>query len=96
MIEKELGNFVDKFTKKVDLKIFVGTWNVAGQTFFKDLSLMEFLYPPSLNKSSPDIYFIGLQEIVKLSANYVLISSNQPKVDQWKIILKNNLDKINR
>jgi len=76
--------------------MFVGTWNVAGQTFYKDLSLMEFLFPSSLNKSAPDMYLIGLQEIVALSANYVLISSNQPKVDQWKIILKNNLDKINR
>jgi hypothetical protein len=96
LIQKEVGKLAHDYTTKEELKIFVGTWNVGGQTLNKYISLVDFLLPKSQQKSTPDLYFIGLQEIVVLSANYVLISSNQSKVEYWGTTIINNLDKIDR
>jgi hypothetical protein len=45
---------------------------------------------------TPDIYCIGLQEIVELNASNVLISSNSQRVEYWKNLLINNLKAIDK
>jgi hypothetical protein len=45
---------------------------------------------------SPDIYCIGLQEIVALNASNLLISSNSYKVDYWRSNIINNLKMIDK
>ncbi len=90
---KKLDSRMNKFTISEDLEIFIGSWNVGGQTLKDNVNLYEWLKPKNTNRT-PDIYIIGLQEIVELNANYILLSSNQSKVDYWKNVLKKNLDEI--
>ncbi len=44
----------------------------------------------------PEMYIIGLQEIVELNASNILISSNNSKVEYWKTTLQSNLDCIGK
>ena len=42
----------------------------------------------------PDIYVLGFQEVVKLNAKNILISTNQQKVDYWKENIIYNLESV--
>jgi hypothetical protein len=95
LIKKELDNQIDKYTTSEELTVFIGSWNVGGQNLKEDIKLIEWLFPSKMKKT-PDIYCIGLQEIVELNANYLLLSSNQPKVEYWKNNIKNNLDAVDK
>lgn len=44
----------------------------------------------------PDMYFIGFQEIVDLSAKNIVFSSNSANVEMWYEILITNLNKIEK
>ena len=76
--------------------MFVGTWNVGGEKLKEDLSLYDWLLPKNDMKDTPDMYIIGLQEIVELNPNFVMISSNTQWVQNWKNIITNNLDAIDK
>jgi hypothetical protein len=96
MIKKELENHLDKYTTTEELSIFLGSWNVGGQNLKDEISLYEWLYPKNKVKKTPDIYCIGLQEIVELNANFILLSSNQHRVEYWRNMVKNNLEAIDK
>ena len=74
--------------------IYVGTYNVAARVFDKYLDLKDWLQPNELKqfKKNPDIYVLGFQEVVKLNAKNILISTNQQKVDYWKDNIMENLE----
>jgi inositol-1,4,5-trisphosphate 5-phosphatase len=86
---------MDKYTCSQELNIFIGSWNVAGSQIKDDINLLDWLRPKSMDKT-PDIYCIGLQEIVELNAGNVLISSNSNRVDFWKHNIVNNLNTIDK
>ena len=60
-----------------------------------ELNLFSWLRPDSM-EHSPDIYCIGLQEIVELNASNVLISSNTQRVEYWKNLISNTLKTIDK
>lgn len=92
-----MNNYVDKYTLSEELLIFIGSWNAAGgKEFNKDVSLLEWLTPKNVLYKTPDIYCIGLQEIVPLNAGNILIQSNAAKVEYWRSSLKSNLDAIDK
>jgi hypothetical protein len=93
---------MDKFTISEELSVFIGSWNVGGAHLKDNIDLSAWLHPKgkgSVNQNSnktPDIYCIGLQEIVELNANYLLISSNSSKVEFWRNAIKNTLDTVDK
>ncbi len=96
VVKKELDNQAEKFTDSEELTVYIGSWNVGGQNIKEEISLFEWLNPRGKLKKTPDMYCIGLQEIVELNANYLLISSNQHKVDYWRNTIQVNLDAIDK
>ncbi|KAK4583990.1 hypothetical protein RGQ29_021927 [Quercus rubra] len=62
-------------TELQDIRLFVATWNVGGKTPNNGLNLEDFLQA----EDSADIYVLGFQEIVPLSAgNVLVIEDNEP------------------
>lgn len=55
--------------------------------------LYEWLLPVKEMKT-PDIYIIGLQEIVSLNAKNIVLSSNSPQVESWRYLIHKNLNSI--
>jgi hypothetical protein len=87
---------IDKYTHSEELNIYLGTWNVGATQFKEELNLLDWLIPNRQSSQTPDMYFIGLQEIVELNASNLLITSNALKVEFWKNNIKNNLDRIDK
>lgn len=82
------------FTKTVEAKVFCGTWNVNGKTIkSEEDDLADWLCPPDASspftneKNEPvaDIYFVGFQEMVDLTAvNVALDSKSQARGHFWE------------
>ncbi|CAN0926681.1 Type I inositol polyphosphate 5-phosphatase 8 [Linum grandiflorum] len=63
----------------LNLKMFVGTWNVGGKSPHDGLNLKDWL-----RSSSPsDIYVLGFQEIVPLNAGNVLGPEDTAPATKW-------------
>eukprot|EP00249_Psilotum_nudum_P021395 c28091_g1_i2 orf=478-2079(+) len=73
---------------KEDLRLFVGTWNVAGKVPPEDIELEDWLDM----KAPADIYVIGFQEIVPLNVGNVLGNEDCSPSDQWVTLLRKNLN----
>lgn len=72
--------------------MFIGTWNVAASNFTGS-KLLDWLFPME-DMTKPDMYLIGLQEIVSLNATNILISSNSSKVENWRSVITSTLEQI--
>ncbi|XP_027077651.1 type I inositol polyphosphate 5-phosphatase 5-like [Coffea arabica] len=72
-----------------DIRIFVGTWNVGGKTPDPGLNLEHFLQV----EGSSDIYVLGFQEIVPLSAGNVLVSEDNEPAVKWLALISQALNK---
>ncbi|KAH7520628.1 hypothetical protein FEM48_Zijuj08G0165100 [Ziziphus jujuba var. spinosa] len=87
-----LSNFEQSMAPATEIKefrMFVGTWNVGGKTPNIDLNLEDFLQA----EGSSDIYILGFQEIVPLSAgNVLVIEDNEPAV-KWLGLIHQALNK---
>ncbi|CAM9748489.1 unnamed protein product, partial [Phaeothamnion confervicola] len=57
------------------LRIFCGTWNVAGRILETHEQLEEWLGIEASEEEgrAPDVFAIGLQEVVELSAQNVVL-----------------------
>ncbi|KAJ1258666.1 hypothetical protein BS78_10G093000 [Paspalum vaginatum] len=60
-------------------RMFVATWNVGGKTPNNRLNLQDFLQV----EESPDIYVLGFQEIVPLTASNVLVLEDNEPASRW-------------
>ncbi|CAN8287370.1 unnamed protein product [Cochlearia groenlandica] len=74
---------------KLDLKMFVGTWNVAGKSPHEGLDLKDWL------KSPADIYVLGFQEIVPLNAGNVLGAEDNAPAAKWLYLIRQALNHNN-
>ncbi|EIN10872.1 inositol polyphosphate phosphatase [Punctularia strigosozonata HHB-11173 SS5] len=70
--------------------IFAGTWNLNGRPPSSE-SLLPWLFPSS-NASDPDIFAIGFQEIVPLTAQQI-VQTDPEKRRIWEARLLDTLDK---
>jgi hypothetical protein len=95
IIQEEIRKHEDKFTTNEDIMIFIGTWNVNGKELKEGVMLYEWLYPHKQDKT-PDIYIIGLQEIVSLNAQNIVLLSNSTKVEFWRNLITKNLNGIDK
>ncbi|KAK7245239.1 hypothetical protein RIF29_40074 [Crotalaria pallida] len=75
----------------LDLRMFVGTWNVGGKSPSEGLDLRDWLRSPS----PADIYVIGFQEIVPLNAGNVLGPEDSGPVSKWLGLIREALNATN-
>ncbi|XP_072973100.1 type IV inositol polyphosphate 5-phosphatase 9-like [Typha angustifolia] len=71
-------------------KVFVSTWNVGGVTPTDDLNLEDWL---DIKNNSYDIYVLGFQEIVPLSAKNVLGPEKSWISMKWNSHIRETLNK---
>ncbi|CAI9781184.1 unnamed protein product [Fraxinus pennsylvanica] len=71
-------------------KIFVATWNVAGKSPPSYLNLEEWLH----NSPPADIYVLGFQEIVPLSAGNVLGTEDSGPARKWLAVIRKTLNSV--
>ncbi|KAG6477258.1 hypothetical protein ZIOFF_066511 [Zingiber officinale] len=88
MIPKQLVGD-QKDTRKY--KLFVGTWNVGGVLPSDDVSLEDWL---DIHNNYYDIYVLGFQEIVPLSAKNVLGKEKMRILAQWNSLIRKTLNKF--
>ncbi|CAM0913679.1 unnamed protein product [Alopecurus aequalis] len=69
-------------------RVFVATWNVGGKTPNDGLNLQDFL---QVDESS-DIYVLGFQEIVPLTAGNVLVLEDNEPAARWLALIHQALN----
>lgn len=73
-----------------ELRVCVGTWNVAGRLPPDELDIQEWL-----DMEEPaDIYVFGFQEIVPLNAGNIFGAEDNRPVAMWEHIIRETLNKI--
>ncbi|TKY60308.1 Type I inositol polyphosphate 5-phosphatase 5 [Spatholobus suberectus] len=86
-----LSNFERPMAPETEIqsfRIFVATWNVGGKSPNYDLNLQDFL----LVEGSADIYVLGFQEIVPLSAGNVLVIEDNEPAAKWLALISQALN----
>lgn len=82
--------FRTQYIKAKEIRVCVGTWNVAGELPPDDLNIGSWL-----DLSEPaDIYVIGLQEIVPLNAGNIFGAEDNTPVPKWENIIRGNLNRM--
>ncbi|KAG6399214.1 hypothetical protein SASPL_140690 [Salvia splendens] len=72
-----------------DVRVNIGTWNVAGRFPDDDLDIDEWL----CMQDPADMYIFGFQEVVPLSAGNVLVSESRMPISKWEAIIRRTLNK---
>lgn len=75
-----------------ELRLAVGTWNVAGRTPPAHLELQDWL---EMNDPA-DIYVLGFQEIVPLNAGNVFGAEDYGPAMKWQALVRETLNEANR
>ncbi|PWN31587.1 DNase I-like protein [Meira miltonrushii] len=81
-VNAELNERLDDFSTTRSVSIYTGTWNLAGMGPSGE-SLLPFLFP---TKDEPDIIAIGLQEVVPLTPQQILLT-DPDKLRIWETII---------
>ncbi|KAI5324515.1 hypothetical protein L3X38_033588 [Prunus dulcis] len=76
-------------TETKEFRIFVATWNVGGKSPNNGLNLQDFLQV----EGSSDVYVLGFQEIVPLSAGNVLVIEDNEPAAKWLALINQALNK---
>eukprot|EP00351_Strombidinopsis_sp_SopsisLIS2011_P001007 CAMPEP_0116872364 /NCGR_PEP_ID=MMETSP0463-20121206/3106_1 /TAXON_ID=181622 /ORGANISM="Strombidinopsis sp, Strain SopsisLIS2011" /LENGTH=112 /DNA_ID=CAMNT_0004512495 /DNA_START=1388 /DNA_END=1726 /DNA_ORIENTATION=- len=90
-INKELKTQESKFSSEENLKVFVGSFNIAGVKPYDSVDLSPWLFPFKM-QNSPDIYVLGLQEIMELKAK-AFVGKGSNRVDLWNKLITDSLTK---
>ncbi|KAG8382479.1 hypothetical protein BUALT_Bualt05G0081500 [Buddleja alternifolia] len=72
-----------------DVRVTIGTWNVAGRSPGANLEIDEWL----CMQEPADIYILGFQEVVPLNAGNVLGAENRRPILKWEAIIRRTLNK---
>ncbi|GKV05766.1 hypothetical protein SLEP1_g17736 [Rubroshorea leprosula] len=73
----------------LNLRMFVGTWNVGGKSPHEGLNLRDWLKLPA----PADIYVLGFQEIVPLNAGNVLGAEDEGPAAKWLSLIRQALNR---
>ena len=96
-LRQDFGYLREEFSSKDEIKVFIGSWNVASTNLTKNpkINLDSWLIPKNKN-ILPNIYFIGLQEVVELNAgNIVLKLEDRERVlYDWAKKIENSIQKV--
>ncbi|KAH6802581.1 DNAse I-like superfamily protein [Perilla frutescens var. frutescens] len=72
----------------LNLRMFVGTWNVGGKSPDDEPNLRDWLR----SKAPADIYVVGFQEIVPLNAGNVLGQEDCGPAERWLSLIREALN----
>lgn len=89
-VNSELKAKKSVFTTAGNISIFAGTYNLNATTYSSNMDLTPWLFPPD-NSFLPDIYAIGLQEIIELNAGSIL-NADSSKASRWSEALTQQLN----
>ncbi|ONI19376.1 hypothetical protein PRUPE_3G275700 [Prunus persica] len=81
---------MDPCTSTIELRVFVGTWNVAGKSPIGSLAvdLDEWLNL----KDAADMYVLGFQEIVPLKTRNVIGAEDPTEARNWNLLIGKTLN----
>ncbi|KAK6940070.1 hypothetical protein RJ641_029601 [Dillenia turbinata] len=82
--------FRAQYINTKEIRVCVGTWNVGGKLPPDDLDIEDWI---DVNESA-DIYVLGLQEIVPLSAGNIFGAEDNRPVPKWESIIRETLNRI--
>ncbi|KAH3663838.1 hypothetical protein OGAPHI_005241 [Ogataea philodendri] len=90
-VNEESKKYERKFVSHEDITIYVGSYNVAGNTISGDLS--SWLFPRKIGGSSfsPDIVIVGFQEVIELNASNILKNDATPS-QYWQSVIERQLN----
>ena len=97
--KEEINTLREEFSTFSNIKIFVGSWNTGCTSISNNPELcLDSWLKPKNDSIIPNIYFIGLQEVVELNtANIVMNKEDKQKVlKEWGIIIEKTLMKIGK
>ncbi|KAJ3692573.1 hypothetical protein LUZ60_011668 [Juncus effusus] len=82
---------VNYITKK-DVRVMIGTWNIAGINPSEEINLNEWLCTTQL----ADLYILGFQEVVPLNAGNVLGAEDKRPISKWETLIRSTLNNNNK
>lgn len=92
-MEKQLEKYQPHFQSWTDLNVGVVTWNCAGNVPTANFDITNILTPDKDSHVLPDLYIVGLQEMVKLNAKSVIKGKDVERVMLWEQIIARTLCK---
>ncbi|KAK5628055.1 hypothetical protein RRF57_003770 [Xylaria bambusicola] len=87
----ELSKRSADFSSTDSITLWVGTFNLNGRTNGIDNDLSPWLWPRELGTIEPEIFAVGFQEIVELSAQQIM-NSDPTRKQQWEKAIKKALN----
>nr|XP_027079702.1 type I inositol polyphosphate 5-phosphatase 2 isoform X1 [Coffea arabica]XP_027079703.1 type I inositol polyphosphate 5-phosphatase 2 isoform X1 [Coffea arabica] len=78
-----------QYISRRDVRVTIGTWNVAGRLPNEDLEIDEWLS----TQEPADMYILGFQEVVPLNAGNVFGAENRRPIPKWEAIIRRTLNK---
>lgn len=91
-VNDKLEKLSSTFTSWDRIIIFVGTFNVNATSPHPSMNLTDWLFPPeNLDNGLPDIYAIGLQELIELNAGSIL-TADASKPLKWAQLIEEQLN----
>lgn len=81
-----------EYTTIRDLKLWMGTWNVNGKRIDENINI--WMTGSVTGKPTADMYVIGLEEMVDLTATTVVMETqSQKRAGVWLEMISNALNK---
>lgn len=91
-VTDKLKQIEGSYTTYSNMTMFTGTYNVNAAVPSTIQSLSNWLFPPeNASQGCPDVYAIGLQELIELNAGSIL-AADSSKPSQWAKLLQAELD----
>ncbi|KAJ8130937.1 hypothetical protein O1611_g2692 [Lasiodiplodia mahajangana] len=90
-VSMELAKRSSEFSSTESITLWVGTFNLNGRTNGIDDDLSPWLWPRELGTAQPEIFAVGFQEIVELSAQQIM-NSDPTRKQQWEKAIKRTLN----
>ncbi|KAI1356462.1 SacI homology domain-containing protein [Xylaria sp. FL0043] len=90
-VSMELGKRSSEFSSTQPITLWVGTFNLNGRTNGIEDDLSPWLWPRELGTTEPEIFAVGFQEIVELSAQQIM-NSDPTRKQQWEKAIKKTLN----
>ncbi|KAI0401223.1 SacI homology domain-containing protein [Xylaria palmicola] len=90
-VSMELGKRNAEFSSTESITLWVGTFNLNGRTSGIEDDLSPWLWPRELGTTEPEVFAVGFQEIVELSAQQIM-NSDPTRKQQWEKAIKRTLN----
>ncbi|TPX50429.1 hypothetical protein SeLEV6574_g00906 [Synchytrium endobioticum] len=92
-VAAEMERRSNEYSAKMKITIVVGTWNVNGKGGEGD-RLERWLV--SVKAKQPDMYILGIQEMIELTANQIITADTSALRQKWGAIFIDTINKATR